>query len=102
MGQAAWSFYLAAYRMPTAELLPAAGRLIFMTFPGQFEGFFRILAERAGLETSVSRHTPGLTRFWHQLGRIAPTFPDEGLCSRTRVPVAGPLAAQLRDSSLSG
>jgi mannose-6-phosphate isomerase-like protein (cupin superfamily) len=32
------------------RVVPQAGRLIFMTFPGGFEGFFRILAEasRAG------------------------------------------------------
>ena len=68
-----------------------ARRLILMTFPGGFKGSSASSPRRADLETSARPHTPGLTRMRHQLGRIASTFPDVGLCSRTSVRLPVPL-----------
>lgn len=53
--------------------------------PGRVRGFFRILAEASRSGDLGEAATPGLTRLRHQLGRIASTFPDVGLCSQTSV-----------------
>jgi hypothetical protein len=72
------------------RVVPQAGRLIFMTFPGGFEGFFRILAE-------ASQSGDLGEAAYARASRIASTFPDLGLSAGRVSGCRSMLAARVAD-----
>jgi AraC-like ligand binding domain len=72
------------------RVVPQAGRLIFMTFPGGFEWFFRILAE-------ASQSGDLGEAAYARASRIASTFPDLGLSAGRVSGCRSMLAARVAD-----